>query len=118
MSRRRSRPVRASHIHTLASGLEVFAIGGDPGVYSARWAGPDKDFGVAMRSGPDALVPTTEQTDASRLLYCMSLRLIAGMVALGAVAAAILLFHWDSKRDLTASRDSASVPWVRRSLCS
>jgi XTP/dITP diphosphohydrolase len=26
------------------SGLEVFALGGDPGVYSARWAGPLKDF--------------------------------------------------------------------------
>ncbi len=30
------------------SGLEVFALGGDPGVYSARWAGPDKDFRAAM----------------------------------------------------------------------
>lgn len=30
------------------SGLDVFALGGDPGVYSARWAGPEKDFGAAM----------------------------------------------------------------------
>lgn len=30
------------------SGLEVFALGGAPGVYSARWAGPSKDFRVAM----------------------------------------------------------------------
>lgn len=30
------------------SGLEVFALGGDPGVYSARWAGPEKDFRDAM----------------------------------------------------------------------
>ncbi|MES1198961.1 MAG: RdgB/HAM1 family non-canonical purine NTP pyrophosphatase [Pseudomonadota bacterium] len=30
------------------SGLEVFALGGAPGVYSARWAGPAKDFGFAM----------------------------------------------------------------------
>ena len=30
------------------SGLCVVALNGDPGVYSARWAGPDKDFGVAM----------------------------------------------------------------------
>jgi XTP/dITP diphosphohydrolase len=30
------------------SGLSVAALGGDPGVYSARWAGPGKDFAVAM----------------------------------------------------------------------
>lgn len=30
------------------SGLVVPAIGGQPGIYSARWAGPGKDFAVAM----------------------------------------------------------------------
>jgi XTP/dITP diphosphohydrolase len=30
------------------SGLCVEALGGGPGVYSARWAGPDKDFSRAM----------------------------------------------------------------------
>lgn len=30
------------------SGLVVPALGGAPGVYSARWAGPEKDFRVAM----------------------------------------------------------------------
>ncbi|UPT62901.1 MAG: RdgB/HAM1 family non-canonical purine NTP pyrophosphatase [Hyphomonadaceae bacterium JAD_PAG50586_4] len=41
----------ASGLPALAddSGLEVFGIGGDPGVYSARWAGPNKDFGFAMQ---------------------------------------------------------------------
>jgi XTP/dITP diphosphohydrolase len=29
------------------SGLCVDALGGEPGVYSARWAGPARDFGVA-----------------------------------------------------------------------
>ena len=30
------------------SGLAVEALGGEPGIYSARWAGPDKDFNLAM----------------------------------------------------------------------
>jgi XTP/dITP diphosphohydrolase len=31
------------------SGLVVPALGGAPGIYSARWAGPAKDFGAAMQ---------------------------------------------------------------------
>jgi len=30
------------------SGLSVEALGGAPGIYSARWAGPNKDFSLAM----------------------------------------------------------------------
>ncbi len=41
---------RASGKPSLAddSGLVVAGLGGDPGIYSARWAGPTKDFGAAM----------------------------------------------------------------------
>jgi XTP/dITP diphosphohydrolase len=31
------------------SGLSVAALDGAPGIFSARWAGPDKDFAFAMR---------------------------------------------------------------------
>ncbi len=31
------------------SGLSVAALEGQPGIYSARWAGPEKDFDAAMK---------------------------------------------------------------------
>lgn len=37
------------------SGLTVAALGGQPGIYSARWAGPNKDFALAMQKVEAAL---------------------------------------------------------------
>lgn len=42
---------KAAELPSLAddSGLTVEALGGAPGIHSARWMGPDKDFARAMR---------------------------------------------------------------------
>ena len=41
---------KAAGLPTIAddSGLDVKALGGEPGIFSARWGGPEKDFGLAM----------------------------------------------------------------------
>ncbi len=51
------------------SGLAVEALGGAPGIYSARWAGPSKDFSRAMRVIEEKLheanATTTEERKAA-----------------------------------------------------
>lgn len=48
---------RATGLPALAddSGLKVAALGGDPGIFSARWAGESRDFALAMRKVEEAL---------------------------------------------------------------
>jgi len=52
------------------SGLCVDALGGDPGIYSARWAGPEKDFSIAIERVRDALGGRE-----SRAAFCCALAL-------------------------------------------
>ena len=49
------------------SGLAVTALDGRPGIYSARWAGPEKDFQAAMKAVMDEL---GEATDRSAEFVC------------------------------------------------
>lgn len=50
------------------SGMAVSALGGEPGIYSARWAGPEKDFGQAMQAVHDKL---GENEDRSAAFVCV-----------------------------------------------
>lgn len=61
----------ASGLPALAddSGLCVPALGGAPGVFSARWAGPERDFGLAM-SKVEAAVADSGAEDFSARFVC------------------------------------------------
>ncbi len=48
------------------SGVCVDALNGEPGVYSARWAGPDKDFSAAMQRVEDGLQAAGAVTPETR----------------------------------------------------
>lgn len=49
--------VEATGLPALAddSGIEVLGLDGEPGIYSARWAGPERDFRAAMAKVRDEL---------------------------------------------------------------
>jgi len=47
------------------SGLSVAALEGQPGIYSARWAGPTKDFDIAMAKIEERLEATGSEDRAA-----------------------------------------------------
>ncbi|MFD2238749.1 RdgB/HAM1 family non-canonical purine NTP pyrophosphatase [Aureimonas populi] len=55
------------------SGLAVDALGGEPGIYSARWAGPQKDFTMAMRSVEEKLQGTGSDKRTARFVAVLCL---------------------------------------------
>jgi len=61
----------ASGLPALAddSGLSVAALDGAPGIYSARWAGPDKDFSIAMKK-VEARLEEVESEDRAAWFTC------------------------------------------------
>lgn len=62
----------ASGLPALAddSGLAVDALDGEPGIYSARWAGPERDWRAAMRRVHDLLDEKGRQTPRTARFIC------------------------------------------------
>lgn len=60
------------------SGLCVEALNGDPGIYSARWAGPTKDFRVGMNRIHDELRHKGLNTSRAKFVCALCLALPSG----------------------------------------
>jgi XTP/dITP diphosphohydrolase len=60
------------------SGLCVDALGGAPGIYSARWAGPTKDFRIAMTRIHDELRHKGLSTSAAKFVCALCIALPSG----------------------------------------
>jgi len=78
----RIKAVAAAHASGLPafaddSGLAVDALGGEPGIYSARWAGPDKDFQHAMQTVEDKLRESGARTGERRKAQFVSALCVA-----------------------------------------
>ena len=54
------------------SGLVIDALGSDPGIHSARWAGPDKDFRFAMNKIQTLLIECGAKTPEQRRAHFMA----------------------------------------------
>lgn len=55
------------------SGLCVDALDGAPGIYSARWAGPSKDFNVAMAEVHRKMQASGKRTTAAHFVCALAL---------------------------------------------
>ena len=75
----------ASGLPALAddSGLAVMALNGEPGIHSARWAGKDRDFELAMQKVEDrlqAVGAATPEQRGGRFVAVLALALPDGQV--------------------------------------
>jgi XTP/dITP diphosphohydrolase len=66
----------ASHVTGLPalsddSGVEVHALGGEPGIHTGRWAGPERDFDIARRKVHERLLELGPGTSRRATYVCV-----------------------------------------------
>ena len=81
------------------SGLVVDALAGAPGIYSARWAGPNKSFSAAMKRVQRELVAVRAEDPADRIAH---------------FAAALVLAWPDGHTETFEGRVDGTVVWPPR----
>ena len=90
------------------SGLSVAALDGAPGIYSARWAGPDRDFATAMAKVEQRLAET--ESDDRRAWFTCALA-----VAWPDGPAVVVEGRVDGDADLPAARRRRASATTRSS---
>jgi XTP/dITP diphosphohydrolase len=55
------------------SGLEITALNGAPGIYSARWAGAERDFSAAMNRARDEMKASGNNDTSARFVCALAL---------------------------------------------
>ena len=91
------------------SGLSVSALGGAPGIYSARWAGENKDFESAMKRVADALLMSGQYDKTAHFHCALSLCWPDGALETfeGVLAGELI---WPAKGDRGFGYDPMFVP--------
>ncbi len=91
------------------SGLAVDALAGAPGIHSARWAGPERDFNLAMKRVWEALVKTGGPDRRAAFVCVLALALPEGDCHLfeGRVTGRIV---WPPRGDKGFGYDPIFVP--------
>jgi XTP/dITP diphosphohydrolase len=89
------------------SGFCLAALGGAPGVHSARWAGPGKDFAVAMQRVHDELAGTADRRAWFVCALCLAWPDGAAATYLGRVDGG---FVWPPRGSLGFGYDPVFVP--------
>ena len=91
------------------SGLEVTALGGAPGIHSARWGGPAKDFRLAMERVNRELEASGSSDRSARFVCALALsrpRSVT-MVRIGKIDGTIV---WPPRGDRGFGYDPIFVP--------